>query len=678
MLVFDQLRKDDPQLRLIALATLTGLLVLLGGLWWVQVVSTRYYNEKLENQSIRTVRLPAVRGRILDRNGRALAENRPSYNIAIYLEELSTNYQAAFNTRIAQVRDGLNQQAKAKSKELHRDLTPAEKRAFAISKSMREQLSREVRYQVTSNIVADLSARLHLPLSLSQTNFERHYGTARALPLDILTNLTPAQLALFEEESPLHTPAMDLDIQSIRAYPYGTTAAHLLGYLVHDIEPGEGEARSAYSYKLDDYKGVSGIEKLFDKELRGTAGAKSVLVNYLGYREGETIWSPASSGENVSLTLDYEVQQAADKALDAVRENIHGAVVVMDVRSGDILAMASSPTYYPSNFVQRPAPDAWSREWERWNDKDMEVQLNHAAQGWYAPGSVFKIVVSMAGLELGTLHPDEVFHSPGYAQVGSRIIHDTAKHGQPADFKFKDAFAESSNAYFVTNGLKPGVLQKMIELGKKLHFGERPGALDPAQEDRALFPGLKEVSARSWRDGDTANLSIGQSKLAVTPLQVAVMVSAVANGGSVLYPRLVSSVKANGAEQPSAVYPGGRVKDNIGVSKRTLQLVREAMREDVQNPEGTGKGAEVEGFPIAGKTGTAEVEKNGHVDRNFKITWFASFGPYDNPRYAVVVMVVSGASGGLTCAPIANEVYKAIQNSEKRARGGSLATVTAP
>jgi cell division protein FtsI/penicillin-binding protein 2 len=153
------------------------------------------------------------------------------------------------------------------------------------------------------------------------------------------------------------------------------------------------------------------------------------------------------------------------------------------------------------------------------------------------------------------------------------------------------------------------------------------------------------------------------------------MTAAVANGGSVLQPRLVSSVRTPGAEQASEVFPGGRVRDTLGVSKRTLQLLHEAMLADVEDPGGTGRGAMVEGFRLAGKTGTAQVEKNGSIDKNAGITWFASFGPYENPRYAVVVMVVSGVSGGTTCAPIAKKVYEAIQQVEQRGKGGALAAI---
>jgi penicillin-binding protein 2 len=676
MLVFDQLKKDDPQLRLLATLVLGGILILLAGLWWVQVVSSRHYQDNLEKQSLRVVRIPAVRGKILDRDGQPLAENQPQFDIALYLEELSPDYQIACSNAVAVAKRYLNQQAAAKKKELGRDLTPQEKKQFALTRPALDELNRQTRYEVTSNIVAGLASRLGQPLGLTQKEFEDHYDKFRALPLPVLTDLNPAEIARFEEQS-LHTPAMDLEVQSVRSYPNGAAAAHVLGYLGHSDENGEDEPTDKYDYRLRDYSGVSGVEKLFDEELRGIAGAKSVLVNNLGYRQGETVWSPAEPGQDVALTLDLDIQKAAESALDSVREDVHGAIVVMDVRNGDVLAMASSPGFNPNHFIQHPAPDVWAQEMDRWTNQELEVQLNHAVQGMYAPGSIFKIVIGMAALENG-LDPKEILQSPGYVPIpGRKPMGDTASAG---DYDFDRALAKSCNYYFVTivtNELKSGLLQKVVALGSRIHFGERTGVFPGRKEDRGYFPTVEDTISRDWRLGNTANLCIGQDRIAVTPIQIAVMISAVANGGKVFYPRLISSVTPYGGDRPSQVFPAGRVRDTLGVSRRTLGIVHEAMEADVEGPEGTGKDAAVPGLTIAGKTGTAQVEKNGHVDKSAQITWFASFAPVESPHYAVIVMVVHGASGGLTCAPLAHKVYLAIQQKEQRAllKPGALAEI---
>src|SRR5579884_245952 len=660
MLVFDQLKKDDPQLRFIATVVLSGMLILLCGLWWVQIVSSRHFQKNLQNQSIRTVRIPPLRGKILDRYDRPLADNRPSYNVDLYLEELSKRFQKQYAAEVSLVTNHLHWAMVQKEKELGRKLTAQEKKQFALTRAWRDALQKQSRYLVISNLVDNLSAHLQQPLGLSEKDFESHYQKALAMPMAILPNLNPVQIARFEEQSAAE-PGMELEVHSTRYYPNGTVAAHLLGYLVHDSDD-EDEPDHKYNYRLPEFVGRTvGIEGLYDKELHGQPGERSVLVNYLGYKQSETVWTPAEPGQDVVLTIDLDIQKAADAALDSVKENVHGAIVVMDVRNGDVLAMASAPTYNPNHFIQHPPQDVWSQEWERWTNQDLEVQMNHAMQGIYAPGSIFKIVVGLAALEINAFDPHTNFHSEGYYMLGNRKIHDTAHVG---DFDFDRALAKSSNPYFIDLGLRPGVLQKVVELGQRFHFGEKTRLL-PRQEVRGYFPTPKSIHSSEWRWGNTANLSIGQDRVGVTPMQIAVMISAVANGGTVYWPRIVSRIEASD-ESPAQIFPAGRVRDTLGISGRSLRIVHEAMTADVESPEGTGHAAAVPGMRIAGKTGTAEVEKNGEIDKGSKITWFASFEPVDNPHYAVVCMVVSGASGGLTCAPLAHKVYEAIQESEKK------------
>jgi penicillin-binding protein 2 len=663
MLIFDQLKKDDPQLRFLALIVLGGMLVLFSGLWWIQVVSVKYYQEKLEIQSIRTVRIPAVRGKILDREGRPLAENRPSYNVDLYLGDLSAKFQTAYTTNLSRIKKGLNLQIAEEEKRLHRKLTPQEKKQFTLPEQAITDLKQRTRYQVSSNIVAELGSRLQHAVFLQPKDFQRQYDKARALPLLILPNMDATNVARFEEQS-MYTPGLDLDIQSIRYYPNNTVAAHLLGYLQHNNDSVEGETAD-YNYRLSDYKGVAGIEGIFNEELHGTAGSKSVLVNNLGYRQSETIWGEAEPGQNLVLTIDLDIQKAAEAALEAAKAEVHGAVVVMDARSGDVLAMTSAPSYNPNHWIQHPDPERWKAELERWQDPDIKVQMNRAMQENYPPGSIFKIVVGLAALEQGVLDPNQIFHSLGYYLMPGRRIKDTAGEG---DFDFSRALAKSSNPYFITQGLKPGVLPKMVALGHRLHFGERTELL-PRQETKGLFPSQKDVASASWRDGITANLSIGQGPIDVTPLQIAVMISAMANGGNVLWPRIVARIESpDGSGQPQ-VFPEGRVRDTLGVSQGSLRIVHEAMLADVESAEGTGHAAAVPGLRIAGKTGTAEVERGGHIEKGAKITWFASFAPVGNRTYAVIAMVESGESGGKTCAPIAHKVYLALQQREQLKKG---------
>ena len=264
-------------------------------------------------------------------------------------------------------------------------------------------------------------------------------------------------------------------------------------------------------------------------------------------------------------------------------------------------------------------------------------------------------MVAIAGLEQGTLNPEAVYKSEGFYIVGRRRIGDTAGAGE---FDFNRAMAKSSNPYFINEGLKPGVLEKIITLGHRLHLGERT-AIMPHQETPGNFPSLKRISS-DWHDGDTANISIGQGAIDVTPIQMAIMGAAVANGGKVFWPRLVSRIE-NADGTVVETFPEGRVRDFLGVSQRTLRIVHKGMLADTEDVEGTGRKLAVPGWHIAGKTGTAQVEKNGRVDKSEQNTWFLSFAPEDNPRYVVVATVEGGASGGLTCVPIAHAVYLALQ-----------------
>jgi penicillin-binding protein 2 len=456
----------------------------------------------------------------------------------------------------------------------------------------------------------------------------------------------------------------------------------VLGYLQSDDSSATGEP--AFRYRLQDYRGVVGIEGAFDDDLRGVAGEKAVLVNNLGYRQSENVWSPAEPGRNVVLTLDVPTQQAAERALRSLGPETRGAIVVMDPNSGDIYAMASSPVYDPNVWLS----PITTNQSEFLNDPKLRPQINRAVQGYYPPGSIFKVVTSLALLEHG-LKPEEEYAvepnpqnpAKGAIHVGNRLIHDTVSPGQ---YNFRRAFAKSSNSYFIHSGLQmPNCLDEILRVAQMLHLGERTG-LPTKQEVPGSVP-TREWRAKhgiaGWTDGDTANVCIGQGPVTVTPLQMAVMTSAIANGGTVYWPRLVSRTEPQDPldDSPIRTVPKGRVRDTLHVTRRTIDLIRDGMLADVEDPEGTGKRADVPGWNLCGKTGSAEVQKgNVTVDR---ITWFASYAPYESPRYVVVVMVESGSSGGLTCAPLAQQIYLALQKREKAStlrRGPGSAAQAAP
>jgi penicillin-binding protein 2 len=668
MLIFDELKKNDPQLRLVAMVLAAGLCILLAGLWWVQVVSAHEYQSHLETQAYRTVRLPAVRGKILDREGRVLAENRPRYNLSLYLEDLRGEFQKEYN-RLRPVKITAVSPPFWKlwlgSRSVVTNFAPLNKREV-------EALTLQARYNVASNLVAQMSQTLQQPLALDAKDFERAYETRLALPYPILKNLNDVQIARIEEKftGGLGT---DLELESARVYPAGTTAAHLLGYVQRSDDSVEGED-SFFSYRLPDFRGLVGVEGGFDAQLHGHAGTESMLVNSQGYRQSETVWLQPEPGDNVELTIDLDLQRAAEKSVvDHQHADARAAVVVMDVRSGDVLAMVSSPAINPVYVSNSPA---------YLNDPKLQPQINRATYGNYAPGSIFKPIVGLAALENG-LNPDENYDvqpdprhlSPSAIKVGTRTIGDTV---QPGQYNFKRAIEQSSNSYFIFNGLRTGI-EKIVRLAEKFHFGERTG-LPTRQESRGIFPTLKQVAASDWRDGDSANIFFGQGEMAVTPMQMAVAYSAIANGGTVLWPRLVERIEPQdpAGGETATNFPSGRVRDQIGVSARSLKILREAMLSETEDAEGTGRQA-VTGLNlrVCGKTGTAQVE-NEHGQKTGWNYWFASFAPFENPRYAVVVMVQSDVtigSGGSVCAPIAHDIYAAILKKENSTAAKNLAAL---
>lgn len=667
MLVVDELKKNDPSLRLVAIALTAGLCVLFAGLWWVQIVSAKEYQGHLETQAYRTIRLPAVRGKILDREGRVLAENQPRYSLSLFLDDLRQPFYRDYTNLIYWARAAQKEKIATAEKSLGRTLTKTEAKQFRITPDQIERLRQLARERVASARAASISEIIGAPVTLDAKDFNKHYARSLALPYPLVKKLDSTQVARFQENFTNGLGA-DLELESVRSYPNGNTAAHLLGYVLRS-DAGQVGDKPAYNYSLPDYEGQVGIEAGLDQELRGHAGEESVLVNSLGYRQSENIEDAPEPGRNAVLTLDLDIQRAAESSILAHQgANARAAAVVMDIRNGDVLAMVSSPTINP---IYRENSAAWM------NDEKLRPAINRATQEKYAPGSIFKVFVGLACLEAG-LDPRREYYNPenpsdsghGHIMIGRRSIKDTAP---PGPYDFRRAILRSSNTYFITNGIRCGI-DRIITLAQKFHFGQR-AKLPTKQETGGDLPTLDQVH-HGWRDGNTANICIGQGEVAVTPLQVAVAYSAIANGGNVFWPRLVIRTEPQDPLAGGTItnYIAGRVRDRIGVSARSLKILHEAMLSETEDPEGTGREARVGGLRICGKTGTAQRtdEHNRVVGWNY---WFASFAPYENPRYAVVVMVQSEnkGSGGGVCAPIAHDIYEALLKKENAPPSTALA-----
>jgi penicillin-binding protein 2 len=660
MFIFDTFKREARRLRVVSVVMAAGFLALLAGLWFVQIVSGKEMRGKMEWQSLKTNAVPPVRGRILDRTAtNVLAENQPRYNVVLYLEELRSQFEGEYTNHV--LPDYTNRLV---AEYLRRHPGPAQPppAAAKLPSGARPALRMEAKYNVVSNIssrVGLLLSQTAAPVALDPAQFRRFYTNYTYEPMLILTNLNPGQIAVFSEQLS-GQPGIELDTQPVRFYPHKETAAHLLGYVQRT------EESAGRRYLPAEYEGERGLEKAFDDLLHGEPGSDLVLVNNENYRQRQEVLSPNQYGWDLCLTLDLAVQQAAEKAL-AKSATLRGAAVVMDVRSGDILAMASAPAFDPNEFV---SGISLARAGQL-DDPKLKPQVNRATFDAYPPGSTFKIITALAGLESGVLDPEAVYHSPpnplkptqGIFEEEGYRIDDTAP---PGDYNFERAFYHSSNAYFCHYGMKTG-LRKLLEVAGRFHLGEKTGFATREEVAGAVPP--PEQAGRKMPLNSAPYVAIGQ-EITVTPLQMTVLIAAIANGGAIFWPRLVTHAVSPETGDVKELFPKARVRDQVRLDPRHLQIIRQAMLQDTEHPDATAykefhsaNGTpDLPNFHVAGKTGTAEV-KSPELDYK-KVTWFASYGPYENPRYAVVVMVLDGGSGGGTCAPVALEIYKTIVKQE--------------
>lgn len=634
MLIFDQLKKSEPEVRALSLLILLGMTTLLAGLWHVQVVSAKRFQANLENQSRLRIRVPAVRGGIYDRNGRPLAVNQASFSINLYLEDLRPGFRPEYRRLVAS------------ETEKHGTLTKSQKAA----------LERKARFNVINGAAQKVSVIIQRPIVLDPPKVHRHWIARRALPMPVAENLSPVEVARFAE-MPFDRTGINLDPQPRRHYPNNESAAHILGYLTVD-DGGDEALDSIFDYRMPGIKGVGqGVESFFDSRLRGEPGGKSVLINHVGYRQSEDMLQPSRPGDDLHLTIDLDVQTIAERALAEVSPHVRGAVVVMNPRNGDILALVSAPSFDPNRF-----PGVSHEYYKYLMEPERSATRCRATQDNFSPGSIFKIVVALACLEKGTMNPNELYKNEGYIMAGRRF----KDEARPGMYDFRRAFIKSSNSYFIHHGQKAGA-RAVIEMGNRFFLGQ-PTRIPTWQDYPGKFPKVENVAPGKWYIGDTANLCIGQGPIDMTPLQAAVMTSAVVNGGNVYWPRLDERVSPHEsrAGRKGRFNPPGKIRGKLGVRPENLRLVTDAMLADVEGNEGTGKEAAVPGMRIGGKTGTAEIKERGVVVD--KTTWFTSFATYpgeQQPRYVVVVLVESGGSGGKTSAPVAGRIYRDLLARDK-------------
>lgn len=578
------------RLRIVAGVLLLFLIFLLFMIWRVQIQHSQRYAENQSKQSVRRVRLPGVRGVIYDRHGEKLADNRPDYCLAFYLEELRE--RGAWSNTVLKV----------------------------------------------ERLKADLEKIIGRPSQLRREDIWAHIRKRLPLPLVAWRGLSEQEIARWSELAP-DRPGVDIYLETARFYPCFGLAAHILGYVGKADDKKESDDEDErYHYYLPEMEGKSGIEKRYDKVLRGDAGGQLVQIDVTGFRRNELVQREPNVGRDVVLSLDKHIQQSAEEVLT----NLCAAVVVMDPRNGDVLAMASSPSFDSNIFV----PTISRSNWLALVNDPRRPLLDRAINGLYAPGSIFKPAVMMAALEGGHVNSDLVVYCPGRFQLGKHVFrcHLHSGHGS---VNFQQTLALSCDVFMYRLGLICGH-EPIAAMARALNMGRKTG-IDLDYEAAGIVPDDAWKRRRfheGWRDGDTCNYSIGQGFLTVTPLQMAVMTCALANGGIVNRPRLVLGVRDNNGHTEDVPV---KVTTNLHWSPRYLSIVRAGMYDVVMSSHGTGRQAAVPGVPVAGKTGTAEYGRKGE---GHKFGWMIAYAPANNPRYAVALVVEEAVGGGATAGPL--------------------------
>ncbi len=453
-------------------------------------------------------------------------------------------------------------------------------------------------------------------------------------PVPIATDIG-IEKAIQLEEIETDYPGLLLETFAKRGYLRGRTASNVLGHLGL-INRSKFEKLKHYGYRIDDLVGKDGIEKYYDEYLMGRQGGKQVEVDHRG-REVRTLgFREPTPGRDVYLTIDLDLQEFCDSLL----EDKKGAIIVMDPATGAILAMASAPAYDPAVFIDR------SRRNERGDvlkDKDCSL-LNRAIAGCYPPGSVFKAVVAMAGLETGIASPGTMFECQGDLTLGRATFRCWKKKGHGGQV-LKEALKNSCNVYFFNLGLLLGP-DRISEFAGKFGFGALTG-VDLPGENPGILPTRLWKNKRynnKWYKGDTVNYSIGQGYLLSSPLQIVRMISVFANGGYLVKPYLVSEV--------GGVPVNDSEKVDLDISLASLETVREGLKKVVNDRTGTGMKARLDNMVVAGKTGTAQTAKGRSHG------WFAGFAPFEDARLAVVVFDEYGGKGGYYAAQTAGKVFR--------------------
>ena len=629
---------SDMRLFFLGLAMVLGLTAIVCRLWVLQVMRGEQYASKIGGSMRVTVRIPSVRGEIRDRNGIPLVQNRASYNVDFYLPEMVRGFRQR-NGKLPLITE------RTTVKDMYHEVPRA-----------------DVVKVVNTGVIPRLQD-LDLARDYNAKRLKTHYRNDELVPFPYIEDIDFATIAKFSEHD-VGLPGVDISVKPVRQYLYGAFAAHILGYVGMPLDVNQQPDVRKFSFYQPDVEGKNQIEQAMDRFLRGTPGTRVMQRNVKGGFDSEVRVDPPKPGSNVYLTLDARLQYIAEKALRHPSLG-RAAAVVVDPNNGDILAIASIPSFDPNIFIPSVSAKAWSGLM-----KDPAVPLVNRAVSGFPPGSTFKIVTALAGLSKGL--GSQKFNCPGGVQYGDHFFHCwvAEKGGQHGVLGLADALKVSCDSFFYQYG-NAADISNIVKMGNILGIG-RKYDIGLSDEKEGCMPGREWMAARypnqKWTSAYTANVSIGQGYVLASPLQMAMAYAAVANGGIAYEPRLVRTVlDVNGQpvydeEGKIAVPDAPRVREDLRseLSAEQIEAVRRGLWEVVNEEggpggSGTGKAGRIKGTVVAGKTGTAQATERGQKEH---IAWFCSFAPYDHPKYVVVAMVQGGEHGGSVAGPVATHILE--------------------
>jgi penicillin-binding protein 2 len=592
-----KLEEDDintlkKRIDIVTLVIIAFLAILIARLWFLQIRNGTEYEQLANNNRVRMRDKVAPRGNIYDHNDRLLVTNRPSFNI-VWSKEDAPEPEKVIKS-IARIVD--------------EDITVLLERIRQAADNPR-----------------------HIPIRLKED-----------IDWDILAYI---------ENNRYELPGISIEVLPRRDYLYPGLASHSIGHL-GEINKQELANRPDENYQVGDQIGKTGLENLFEIPLRGEKGRLYVEVDAHGFEQKRLEGLEPLPGDDIRLTIDLPLQQTAEKALadDA------GAVVAMDINSGRILTLASSPNLNLEEFLGGISTTAWNKLL----DDPQHPLVNKAIMGQYPPGSTYKIVTALAGLSEKVITPETVFNCSGSLKFGNRS-YGCWKRGGHGNVNLHRALTESCDVYFYMVGQKLGV-DTLARYANSLGLGTETG-IELEHEKGGLIPTSEWKRMKynePWQPGETLSVAIGQGFNLTTPLQICRMTAAVANGGTLYQPQLIDRISDPEGEVLKSFAP---IKEgNVLGSPATLELIREGLTAAVNDKHGTGSEARLDEITVAGKTGTAQVirlarfkevdeEKIPYQYRDH--AWFTCFAPAEKPEIAVTVLVEHGSHGGSAAAPIA-------------------------